>query len=101
MKLRTFYTGIQRLLRGKYSFNISIDKISRIFPDNDNTAIVGLLSIMAIQCIWYARLDGVKPAVGLFEGRLKNQYRIEKYIAKVNNTEDKWRERWDGLHVAG
>ena len=95
--VQRFSRKIQALLRHRHGIDVSHEQILRIFPENDERKIVGLIMIIAIQCIWLARLDERVPEEKHFESALKNHYRIEKHISKMNGTDDRWNVKWNGL----
>lgn len=97
-KVRAFFIKIKALLGQKYSFRITVEQINRIFPDCTERNIIGLIMIITIQCIWFARLEEKEPEVRRFESLLKNHHLIEKFVCKVNDTYDQWYSKWDGLH---
>ena len=53
---------------------------SVMFPDEAERKVIGLVAILAIQCIWFARLDKTAPEARRFENALKNHYATEKLV---------------------
>ena len=71
-----------------------------MFPDDAERKVIGLVAVLAIQCIWFARLDKTAPEARRFESALKNHV-IDKYLSIINGSQDKWHTEWDGLHGMG
>ena len=69
-----------------------------IFPDVSKRLIVGLINIIAMKCIWQARLVGREPDVRHFNNLLTMHYETEKVASKMGDSAEKWRTKWEGLH---
>ena len=90
--------NIVTLLRVKYNFEVRLEKINNIFPDNEERSIIALINLIAIKCIWSAKLDNREPAFRHFENTIKMHYKMEQYISRTNDTVTQWQAKWNGLH---
>ena len=94
-KVREFISKIKSMLLQKYKFHITSEQINCVFPDDNERTVIGLISIIAIQCIWFSKLGQRELEVRRFESVLRSHYSIERYIGQMNNKYEQWHLKWD------
>ena len=98
-KVQSFFMSIVELLNTKYNFQVELNKISNIFPNNTERLIFGFINIVAVQCIWRSKLNKVEPNLRQFEDALITYYRIERLACILNNTYAEFSTKWEGFDL--
>ena len=97
-KVQTFFSLIVDMLQREYNFCAHLQKINSLFPQKHERKIFQLINLIAIKCIWQARLDSKLPQLVHFVNALKSEYQIEKIASIMSETETNFEIKWEGLH---
>lgn len=99
-RVQAFFSSIANMLHREYSFCVQPQKISSLLPQKGERQIFQLINLIAIKCIWQARLDSTQPQLVHFTNALRNEYQIEKMASALSETETNFDIKWEGLHFS-